>query len=83
MRENYQKSQTEATILVLRVNRILEEIQVLRRELERIYAMTNDMSHPELLQTSKALDLLLVQYLEAERQANLLSQDDPDAEFSS
>ncbi|MHB1954014.1 MAG: Spo0E family sporulation regulatory protein-aspartic acid phosphatase [Sulfobacillus sp.] len=68
---------------MLRLNRILEEIQVLRRELERIYAMTNDMSHPDLLQTSRELDLLLVQYLESERQANLLSQDDPDAECSS
>ena len=68
---------------MLRLNRILEEIQFLRRELERIYAMTNDMSHPDLLQTSRELDLLLVQYLESERQANLLSQDDPDAECSS
>lgn len=50
--------------LVLEAETMLARIRELRLEMERIYAMANDMASPELLRVSRELDLLLVQYLQ-------------------
>lgn len=52
--------------LVLETNVMLMRIRELRQKMERIYAIENDMTSPELLQVSRELDLLLVQYLQSE-----------------
>lgn len=49
---------------------MLERIRQLRLEMERIYAMGNDMASPELLRVSRELDLLLVQYLQTAESAS-------------
>ena len=46
---------------------ILNRIKELRCEMERIYAVTNQMSHPDLLRVSQELDSLLVEYIEWEK----------------
>lgn len=35
--------------------------------MERIYAVTNQMSHPDLLRVSRELDALLLEYIEWEK----------------
>lgn len=49
---------------MLETEAMLTRIRELRLELERIYAMANDMANPELLRVSRELDLLLVQYIQ-------------------
>ena len=49
---------------MLEAETMLARIRELRLEMERIYAMANDMASPELLRVSRELDLLLVQYLQ-------------------
>lgn len=47
--------------------RVLDRIRELRSEMERIYAVTNQMSHPDLLRVSRELDALLLEYIEWEK----------------
>ncbi len=51
---------------MLQQNVLLTRIRELRREMDRIYAMGNDMTSPELLQVSRELDLLMVKYLQSD-----------------
>ena len=44
---------------------MLKRIRDLRQDMERIYAMGDDMTSPELLKVSRELDRLLVKYLQS------------------
>ncbi len=45
---------------------ILEDMQRLQTELDRIYALSNDLRSDELAAVSHALDALLVRYLRSQ-----------------
>lgn len=67
--QNYVKTLAIRGIKVMRLEsnqQILEDMQRLQAELDRIYAVNDDLRSDELAAVSHALDALLVRYLRSQ-----------------